>query len=41
MKNTFSLKTKRLTIRPLFDEELCKLIGDTADEGLKQAYREM
>ena len=35
------LKTKRLALTPMTEEELRTLIGQTSDEGLKQAYGEM
>lgn len=36
-----TLKTKRLLLRPMTDEELCALIARTDDAELREAYEEM
>ncbi len=40
-KKEIQLKTKRLLIAPMSDEEMKQLIQKTTDEELKQAYQEM
>lgn len=41
VKKEIQLRTKRLLISPMSDEELGQLIQNTADEELKKAYQEM
>lgn len=40
-KDRAIIKTKRLKLYPLLDEEIQKLIDDSADEALAQAYSQM
>lgn len=40
-EKNYELRTKRLTLHPMSEEELTALIVDTSDDELKQAYSEM
>lgn len=41
MKNTIVVRTEHLTIYPVSDEEMYKLIAAELDMDMKQAYSEM